>query len=273
MEKVKKLNRIYGFDVFVERVEQEEVLKTVKRKDPDTKKMVNVEIKEMAEKTIKTPFHVIMKRPTRSIIQEADLFYSVQFNKYVKMGLLTAQQMAKQCLDTGGVLSESQEKHYAALQTDFMAKQEVLVRLISKGDSLSEDEIERKARLEAEVANLQVKIGDYEYAKNTIMDHTADSKARNDVIRWWVLYLTQYSEGDENDSAVYLDMFGGETYSARREKEEELEDNGDPLFDKCIQRLVQAATLWYWIGMDNEKDIDSALKSLNPEAQEKEDSE
>ena len=92
-----------------------EVLKEVTKKNEETGKEETVE--EMVEKSVKktTPVKVFLRKPTRTQVEDGDMFYSIWLNKFIKMGLLTRAMLAKKQVDVGGTLNEDDKMNYAKL--------------------------------------------------------------------------------------------------------------------------------------------------------------
>ena len=194
------------------------------------------------------------------MIYDADMFHSIKINEYVKMGLLTVEQIAKKQIDLGGSFSEKQQKRYIELQTILAEKTEILTRLIAKKD-ISEDEIDRKKILSTDIAILKNEISEYEYVKNQIYQHTANSKARNDVILWWVLNLTQFLEIKENESETdFVNLFEGESFETKKISLEQMEDDENQLLISIFEKLVKIITIWYWMGIQDKDDIKDLLE-------------
>lgn len=209
---------------------------------------------------VKKTFRIELKRPTRSMYSDAEMFYSVQINKYIKMGLLTIEQLAKRQIDVGGTFSDEQAKHYGKLQSLIFEKEEMLTRLTAKNDK-TQDEIERRDNLSTDVAILRMQITEYEYIRNQVYDHTANSKARNDVILWWLLNITTFGEiHDDNENVEMNPMFVGDNYETKRLYLEELQDDEDPVVLSVFGKLAKIITLWYWMGISDGKEIKAILK-------------
>lgn len=200
-------------------------------------------------------YKITIKNPTRSMISEADMFYSIQINKYIKMGLLTAEQLAKKQIDIGGVFSKEQQEQYSKIQALLSEKEEMLIRLISKKDT-TENEEERKKILRQDISILKTQLTDYEYIKNQVYEHTANSKARNDVILWWILNLTWVSKNESEPEQ----MFKGQDHESRKLKLDEMEDNEDELISEIFGKLAKIITLWYWMGITEKNELQEILK-------------
>lgn len=226
---------------------------------------------EVGEGDTKKTFRIQLKRPTRSMSSEADMFYSIQLNRYIKMGLLTAEQLAKRQIDIGGTFSEEQQRHYANLQALIAEKEEMFMRLMEKEvEALTPDEKERKDTLYKDLSMLRTQIMDYEYIRNQVYEHTANSKARNDVILWWVLALSESAslekkkdaDGKETEElGEFAPIFGGETHESRKLKLDEYEDAEDRLVSSIFVKMAKIVTLWYWMGISDKDRLKEAIEA------------
>ena len=88
---------LYEFDVFKEEVAPE----TEVRKDEATGEEISI-VRQVKKQV---PHRFALRRPTRAMRDEADLFYSVQLSNFIKKGLLTHAQMATKFSNEGGILS------------------------------------------------------------------------------------------------------------------------------------------------------------------------
>lgn len=212
---------------------------------------------EIKDGEVKKNYRLQLKSPNRSHYQDADMFYSIQLNKYIKLGLLTSEQVAKRQIDVGGTFTEEQLQDYAKLSARLAEKEEMYLRLTAKQESaeFNEEQAERRSKLTEDIAILRAKIQEYEYVRNSVYDHTANAKARNDTILWWVLYLTNFAEIKEGTETLdFIPMFSGEDFAAKKMTLEDSEDNEDKVVLATFSKLVRIVTYWYWMGVsDKEK--------------------
>ena len=211
------------------------------------------------------PFKIIIKKPSRTQLEDGDMFYSIWLNKFIKMGLLTRSMLAKQHLDLGGTLSEDEKQRYAQLYVKLYEQQTIVQRLgIIADDKMSVDQKDRLDRAIAELGVIRKELTDFETVQAAMFEHTADIKARNKTITWYLLYLAHYQVG-ESDDADILPMFDGtdfdEKYSSYQNKDEE----EDEIYLKSIDRLSSIATIWYMSGVQQQEDFDKLLEEVQEE--------
>ena len=75
----------------------------------ETRKEDGQEIKVTKNKVVTEDVEVFLKRPTRKLYDECNLFYSVEISRGVKAGLLTRAMIAKRYKNDGGGLSEGEQ--------------------------------------------------------------------------------------------------------------------------------------------------------------------
>ena len=67
--------------------------------------------------------HIILRKPTRVMYDDAELFYGVELSKGIKAGLLTRALLSKRFSNDGGVMSEGDKEEYAELYVDMFQNQ------------------------------------------------------------------------------------------------------------------------------------------------------
>ena len=67
--------------------------------------------------------HFFLRKPVRSLFDEAELFYGVKLSEGIKAGLLTRALLAKRFSNDGGVLSNEDKDRYADLYLKLYEKQ------------------------------------------------------------------------------------------------------------------------------------------------------
>ena len=266
-KKEKKAKReLYSFSIDLEEEIEKEITKEVKRKNKETGKMETID--QVSTKTVvqKTPVRVFLRKPTRTQVEDGDMFYSIWLNKFIKMGLLTRAMLAKKQVDLGGVLNENDKMNYAKLYLQLFEKQQNVIRYSAKDpDSLSNDEKERLQSAVSSLAVIRKQLADFEAAQASVFDHTADVKARNKTITWFLLHLATYIKGDDDENTESYPLFSGTDFEERYLSYQEADEEQEPLFVKTIDRLSTIATIWYMSGVQEQDEFEGILKQMNQE--------
>ncbi len=267
-----KINReLFSFNIDIEREKEKEVTKEKKRKNKETGKMETIEETVIRTVTEKVPVRIVLKKPSRTQIEDGDMFYSIWLNKFIKMGLLTRAMLAKKQVDVGGTLNEDDKMNYAKLYLKLFEKQQNIIRYSAKDTvEMSADEKERLQSAVSELAVIRKQLSDFEAAQASIFDHTADVKARNKTITWFLLFLAHFQEGEgesSSDTADLTPMFSGTEYEDRYRKYQELDEEQDEIFLRSIDKLSTVATIWYMSGVQDQDQFEAVLSEINKDAE------
>lgn len=197
----------------------------------------------------KQSYRIQVKKPTRSLLNDAELFNAVKYSEFVKMGLLTVQQVAKRQIDVGGVFTEEQQKMFASLQSQLFEKNEKLSRLLIVPDP-SEEQSAQKNTLSTEIAILTNQISEFEVVRSSVYEKTADIRARNETIRWLTIALTRAAKVVEgSDELDFQPLCKGDDAKTRNASFEELEEAEDPLLLASFETAQNAVTFYYLLNV------------------------
>ena len=79
--------------------------------------------------TTQVPHKYFLKKPTRALFDEAELFYGVKLSEGVKAGLLTRTLLNKRYVDDGGILADKAKNAESDAYKDLYDAQNELQRL------------------------------------------------------------------------------------------------------------------------------------------------
>ena len=259
---ITKNKELYSFSFDLEEEVVKEVEKKVKRKNKETKKMETVT--QTVEETVseKVPVKIIIKKPSRTQLEDGDMFYSVWLNKFIKMGLLTRAMIAKQHVDLGGQLSDEEKKRYSELVQKNYNKEQEIQRIKAQyiDSEPSDTDLERMNRLVNELALVKRELTDFELLQSTVFDHTADTKARNKTLIWYILNLTFFQRGEDGKVEP---MFNGVDFEEKYETYKDKEEDEDEIYLTSIDRISSLVTLWYMSGVDTSAQLDELLDEIS----------
>jgi hypothetical protein len=225
---------LYSFTIF----EDKEATVEEARVDEATQEEIVVK-KKVIEKS---PIQIILKKPTRRQVEEADLEYSVEMSKCIKKGILTKAMLAKRYSDTGGIISESESKKLSELYKnvfDLQSETERLEASVNKSDEI----INRQSEINVELANAKKQIIDIESGYRSLFDHTADSKAQNRILLWYIINLTYIKkESDEKEKP----FFKGKEFEDKLVDFYEKEENITPQYSAISRKLSTLVAFWFF---------------------------
>lgn len=205
------------------------------------------------EKIVKVPVDFVIEKPTRRIAEEAELFYSIQLSKAIKMGIVTKAMLVKKYADSGGALSENESKEFLKGIRDLneLENEYKLLNATSKEDSK-----EKIEELEEKIQNVKRELIDLESSLQSVYQHTADSKAERDSLIWYTVNLSKVI--DENGKP--LNYFLGIDHEERLEDFYSKFESDDDLEVEIVTKLSKIVGYWFYSQSSTQKDIEKFLK-------------
>jgi hypothetical protein len=224
--------KIYEFTV-----SKEEEVDKIETKVEDGKEMT------ITSKVIESvPRKFFIKKPTRGLFEEAELFYAVRLSEGIKAGLLTRSLLSKRYSNDGGALSEQDKGKYAEFYVKLFEKQNEFQRLsTTEKKDRTPQEKEYFDNLTAEIINLRTEIQDFEIAQASLFDQTAENRARNKTILWWILHLS-YMIDKENKENL---LFGEGSFDEKLQIYDNLEDSDDTWLKSVVKKFAFYISFWY----------------------------
>lgn len=210
----------------------------------------------------KKPFSFKIKKPNRKLIEEADIFYAAKVGEYLKAGLLSKNLIQKRLENDGGDLGEETKKEFTDVIARFYEvrnEMDELQKVISE-KNIEEDK-QKFSDLTEEFEGLRFKLAELEQRRNAIFEQSAESKALNKQIFWYILNCTYWNKGDEK--AEFIPYFEGKTFDEKCDNydlKEEQESEGE-FFGSLTSRL--AFSISYWFNSSNKATPEDIHKMLN----------
>tara|TARA_B100000029_G_C17544514_1_gene947964 strand:+ start:388 stop:1257 length:870 start_codon:yes stop_codon:yes gene_type:complete len=237
------MKKLFEFTIPQTIKEVEEVKSTGENGEEITTKK---EVEKVINKT------VILKKPTRSLFDEGDLFFGIKLSEGIKAGLLTRQMLSKRFSNDGGVLSEGDKDRYAELYLAMFESQNDIekITMIPESDR-TEEEKETFSNAIKKASVVREEIQSFELDQASLFDNTAENRARNKTILWWVLHLSYFLEQDGSHTSIY----GEGTYDQRLEKYDELEEDENDFWVTLSKKLIYYISFWYVGRASSEEDF------------------
>lgn len=195
-----------------------------------------------------------LKKPSRSEMEEIEIFSAAILSKMMNMGVQTRAAVDKYYADnTDGAMSNDDEKEVIKLKKELIEKEEKLITT-SGDDDISKD---KKVSLMLEIHEITEKIRNYNQLYSAIYENTAEVKARNKTIDFCFLNFScideqpAFSCDEEDFTKRMVEQF--EIYDSKRDEDEFWADN----FDKMIFLF----TLWYLNAAETEEEFDGYFQA------------
>jgi hypothetical protein len=221
---------------------------TVEEKIP-AKNEQGEEIIEIKKVTKRVPAKFFIRRPTRVMFDEAELFYGVQFSEGIKFGLMTRAQLAAKLGEESKLQQEKNQENYSRL---FKLEQEFQQATVKKEEERSPEEKEAVQELVKNIAGLRREIQQFEMTQSSIYDHTAETRARNKTVLWWLSQLA-YKEDEKP-------LLGEGTFAERLKRYDVMEENEDEFQLRVMRKFLLTISLWYVGRAESAEDFDKIIK-------------
>ena len=197
-------------------------------------------------------------KPNRRLFDEAELFYGIKLSQGIKAGLLTRPLLAKRYQNDGGAMSDSEKQKYATLYIELYRYESDLQQIQLNLEKISRDEqIAKISEVLTNINETKKELQQIENYQSTLFDQTAENRARNQTIMWWVLNLSYISKDDQ----AYVPFFGEGSYEEKINRYDEYEESEDLFNRETMSKLAYFISLWYLGKANNNEDFKN-LESL-----------
>ena len=245
------MKRIYEFTVDREEIVKEE---TVKKEKDGTEVTTSKDVKK------NVPKKYFLRRPTRAMTDEAELYYGVKLAEGIKAGLLTKALLEKRFDNDGGTRNDQENKQYKETLGTLEQLHKEQTKILNVEDKKrTAAQKKRLKELEEEMKPARRTLRDLQLIEDGLYEETAESRARNKVILWWMLHLAYAEKGDKE-----IPFFGEGSFDDRIERYDEI-DEGEDIHDLVVARKVAYYVSFWFVGRPNSQKefqemIDLALK-------------
>ena len=208
------------------------------------------------------PIKFKIQKPTRRLFDDAELFYGVKLSEGIKSGLLTKALLAKRYQNDGGAMSEPEKQKYSQLYIDLYNKETEFQKVSLNLENISPEEKTAKvASIIAELTEIRQELQNLEFSQISLFDQTAENRARNQTIMWWVLNLSHKKDEKNED---FVPLFNGKTFDEKIEHYDSLEEQDDPFWNEVFKKLAYFISFWYMGKISSPEDFERAEKFYIP---------
>lgn len=184
------------------------------------------------------PQKFFIRKPNRELRDEADLFYGVELADGIKKGLMTSAMLSKRYINDDGALSDSDKKRFEELRLEAREKEVIFQKLNLKGTEKTSDEEILYRKTVTELTDINTKLQEYQFVQENLFSQTAETRARNKAVLWWILHL---SYKDDKETPVC----GDKGYKDRIKIYDEIMESEDALLQLALKRFTFFISLWY----------------------------
>lgn len=243
----KSIKMMYTLSIFDTReVEEEEIKKDEKGK----------EFKVTEKKEKKVPVEIGLRNPTRVMQDEAELYEGAEIKRGLDAGMISSVSLAKRYNNEGGVLSDDQTKEYTEALEKLNDLKHEYDRVFVKRKKTKKDE-ERLSNIYKKVDEYNRIVYKYENSQQNLFNKTAEGRAKNKLILWWLLNLSYVKD----EKGEWKPLIDGDSFLEKLEKyDEKSQDENNPFFVDAASKLLLLVTLWF--NGNSPETFDDLIKEL-----------
>lgn len=248
------------------------VKRKVKQKIAIQKENAKGEIVDSFKTKTKTVSHkVIFAKPSYAEIESAEFFYGQQYNDFISAGYLTRFLLSQKIDESVGGSSKVNSDLINKAFVDNMEAAKVIE--FYEGQKNLDEEQEKKLEEAKEIfVETQKTVTDYEQFHRVQYNQTAEAKAEQKLIEWFIFNFSYYEDSVEGSTETFP-LFVGDDFEEKRahylqlcEDEEDLEDpsllKNKGIFDVSFETLARVANLWYNKMGSSQKEIENSIKEV-----------
>ncbi len=246
----KGFKELYSFSV--DREVEKEVSTTKKDKKTGEEIKVTKKVKEVE------PLAIKLKKPSRRELEDAELEFSVEMSKCIKKGILTKAMLAKKYSDTGGLMSEDDAtalidnyKKIFELQSEY-SRLEIV-------QNKTEKQTKRVEEIAGELQVVRRSVVETESNYQALFDHTADVKAQNRLILWYVVMLTYFQGTEDENPKPY---FGVGDFEDKLEEYYKKEESDDSLYFLIAKKAATILAFWFFNQASDKDSFDDLMNRV-----------
>jgi len=142
---------------------------------------------------------VFVSKPSQAEIEDAEFIYAQKFNQLLQDGFLSKAMMNKKFGDIGGIFSEKSNKELAEAITGLLEAKK-RIEFYGGAKTLTDSQKEELEKANETYAILQKKIVEGDMALQSMFSKSADSRAEEHMVKWFILnssyYVAEIEDGD-----------------------------------------------------------------------------
>jgi hypothetical protein len=194
-----------------------------------------------SQETVTKKFALL--KPNRRLREDGELFYAAETSRFAKAGVLPKAAWGTILSNGGGSISDQEREEYGQLLLKFRDASFELQSILIKGEGeRTEAEKIRSKELIEQLEEIRKDIQNFEASQISIFENTAEAKARNRAILWWVMNLAYEKNGEE-----YTPLFKGASFEEKLLEYDsfEEEENKYEFLLGVVRRFMYLITLWF----------------------------
>ena len=249
---------LYNFNIFKTAQVEEDKTEIVTNEQGE---QITRVYKEKVTKQIPVEINILL--PNRKQMQEADMEFSIEMSRCIRNGILTKAMLLNKYADTGGLISDADAKIMVSAANEIGDLQSRLTILNLKPESERDEDYKQKIeKVTSEILQKRKTLIEKETSYMTLFNHTADIKAQNRAILWYVLNLTQFKDNSKKN-AEYEWLFPGKTFEQKESMMFDYEENKNEIYEKCYSKLASIISYWFFTSYTEKEEFDRIIGEID----------
>lgn len=200
------------------------------------------------------PYTFFLKQPSRTLKEEANLYYAKEVSAGLKEGLMSMAMLKKRYIDDGGIYSSKEKQEIEELQKKLEKLQEKNEKLASIEKKTKAQEQELK-EIDSEFMDISSQLANMMSYEQDLFSSTAEGIAQKKVILFWILFLSYKEEGGSE-----VPVFGEGSFNDRIQVYDELSEKDDKFLNEVVNKLTYLVSVWSVNNGATKETFDDALK-------------
>ena len=157
---------------------------------------------------------IVLAKPSVSQVENAEFFYGQKFNEYINAGFLTKAMLSKKMGDLGGFSSKQANERLQSLLLENVEAART-VQFYGGSEKLTKEQEDKLKESKEIYVATKKEIADYESSIRDQFNQTADAKAEQKLIEWFVFNFS-FFEDEVDDKKELFSLFEGENFNEKR---------------------------------------------------------
>ena len=219
-----------------------------------------VKITKKEKKIVEKKYGILS--PRRSRVEEGEMYYAAKVSENIKNGILPTAILIRKFDEQGGFLSDTELKYQNALRDETLEITKKVGELAeeAKKDQSEESKKENENKVSLLVDKyyeIQEEILKIQQSIDTFFEQSAEIKARNKTIIWWILNVCyDLNEGKEEQ------FFKGKTLDEKLNSLDDYEESEEEFVAYLIKKFSYLVSYWFSSRMDTEEQFKEAEKNF-----------
>ena len=140
---------------------------------------------------------IVVVKPTVAEVENGEFFYGQKFNEFINAGFLTKAMLSKKMGNLGGLASKEDSDRLQTLMMENIEAARV-VQFYGNAKNLDKEQEEKLKNAQEDFVNTQKEIHEYQELIRDQFSQTADAKAEQRLIEWFVFNFSFYEDTIED---------------------------------------------------------------------------